>query len=152
MSVLISSVEKNSPAEKAGIRKGDRVMQTKNNYAKEVFNGSLGEIVSVVGDMVYVKFDDDDRELLYMNEDLSELDLAYATTIHKSQGSEYPFVIVPMYNAPPLLLIRNLLYTAVTRARRMVSLVGREDVIRTMVDNDRQTLRYTGLSTRLKRT
>jgi exodeoxyribonuclease V alpha subunit len=72
-------------------------------------------------------------------------------TVHKSQGSEYPFVIVPMYGAPPLLLTRNLLYTAVTRARRMVILVGREDIVRTMVDNNRQSMRYTGLAARLER-
>jgi exodeoxyribonuclease V alpha subunit len=93
----------------------------------------------------------DDKEATYTGDMLDELEHAWAVTVHKSQGSEYPFVIVPMYNAPPLLLIRNLLYTAVTRARRMVILVGREDVIRTMVENNRQTLRYTGLAARLKR-
>ena len=70
-------------------------------------------------------------------------------TVHKSQGSEYPFVIIPLYGAPPLLLTRNLLYTAITRARRMVILVGREDILRTMVENNRQSMRYTGLWFRL---
>ena len=146
-------------------RVGDRVMQTKNNYDIEwesgngvdqtvgsgVFNGDIGTVIFIdpsEGEMV-VSFDD--KEATYTGEMLDELEHAWAVTVHKSQGSEYPFVIVPMYNAPPLLLIRNLLYTAVTRARRMVILVGREDVIRTMVDNDRQTLRYTGLALRLKR-
>ena len=146
-------------------RVGDRVMQTKNNYditwesgssvdrteGSGVFNGDIGTVVFVdpaEGEMV-VSFDD--KEATYTGDMLDELEHAWAVTVHKSQGSEYPFVIIPMYNAPPLLLIRNLLYTAVTRAQRMVILVGREDVIRTMVDNNRQTLRYTGLSLRLKR-
>ena len=146
-------------------RVGDRVMQTKNNYditwesgsgvdrteGSGVFNGDIGTVVFVdpaEGEMV-VSFDD--KEATYTGDMLDELEHAWAVTVHKSQGSEYPFVIIPMYNAPPLLLIRNLLYTAVTRAQRMVILVGREDVIRTMVENNRQTLRYTGLSLRLKR-
>ena len=146
-------------------RVGDRVMQTKNNYditwesggdvdrteGSGVFNGDIGTVVFVdpaEGEMV-VSFDD--KEATYTGDMLDELEHAWAVTVHKSQGSEYPFVIIPMYNAPPLLLIRNLLYTAVTRAQRMVILVGREDVIRTMVDNNRQTLRYTGLSLRLRR-
>ena len=146
-------------------RVGDRVMQTKNNYDIEwesgngvdrnagsgVFNGDIGTVVFVdpTEEEMVVSFDD--KEATYSGDMLDELEHAWAVTVHKSQGSEYPFVIIPMYNAPPLLLIRNLLYTAVTRAQRMVILVGREDVIRTMVDNDRQTLRYTGLCLRLKR-
>ena len=146
-------------------RVGDRVMQTKNNYditwesgssvdrteGSGVFNGDIGTVIFVdpaEGEMV-VSFDD--KEATYTGDMLDELEHAWAVTVHKSQGSEYPFVIIPVYNAPPLLLVRNLLYTAVTRAQRMVILVGREDVIRTMVDNNRQTLRYTGLSLRLRR-
>ena len=140
-------------------------MQTKNNYditwenssgndqtaGSGVFNGDIGTVVFIdtaEGEMV-VSFDD--KEATYTGEMLDELEHAWAVTVHKSQGSEYPFVIIPCYNAPPLLLTRNLLYTAVTRARRMVILVGREDIIRTMVDNNRQTLRYTGLTHRLER-
>ena len=146
-------------------RVGDRVMQTKNNYDIEwesgngadqtagsgVFNGDIGTVIFIdtaEGEMV-VSFDD--KEATYTGEMLDELEHAWAVTVHKSQGSEYPFVIIPCYKAPPLLLTRNLLYTAVTRARRMVILVGREDIIRTMVDNNRQTLRYTGLTHRLER-
>ena len=140
-------------------------MQTKNNYDIEwesgngidqtvgngVFNGDIGTIVFIdaaEGEMT-VAFDD--KEAAYTGDMLDELEHAWAVTVHKSQGSEYPFVIIPAYNAPPLLLTRNLLYTAVTRARRMVILVGREDIVRTMVDNARQTMRYTGLRARLER-
>ncbi len=146
-------------------RVGDRVMQIKNNYDIEwetgngnnrtagsgVFNGDIGTITYIdtaEGEMV-ISFDD--REARYSGEMLDELEHAWAITVHKSQGSEYPFVIIPMYNAPAPLLIRNLLYTAITRAERMVILVGRDAVVRTMVDNNRQALRYTGLSARLER-
>ena len=145
-------------------RVGDRVMQTKNNYDIEwtdgssqersegtgVFNGDIGTVVyidNVEGTMA-VRFDD--REAVYSGEMLDELEHAWAVTVHKSQGSEYPFVIMPLYGAAPMLLCRNLLYTAVTRAQRMVILVGREDILHTMVDNNRQSMRYTGLSYRLR--
>ncbi len=143
-------------------REGDRVMQTHNNYEVEwlgenedtnsggVFNGDIGVIESVdPGEkQMIIRFDD--RRVLYTQDMLEDLEHAWAVTVHKSQGSEYPFVLVPMYGAPPLLLTRNLLYTAVTRAQRMVILVGREDIVRTMVQNNRQSLRYTGLCYRLK--
>ncbi len=146
-------------------RVGDRVMQTKNNYDIEwasgddydhtvgsgVFNGDIGTIVfidSAEGELT-VRFDD--KEATYTGDMLDELEHAWAVTVHKSQGSEYPFVIIPLYGAPPLLLTRNLLYTAVTRAQRMVILVGREDILATMVSNNRQSMRYTGLAHRLRR-
>ena len=77
---------------------------------------------------------------------LEELEHAYAITVHKSQGSEYPIVIIPAYRAPEMLLTRNMLYTAVTRAQKMVIIVGDENIVKTMVENNKQTLRYTGLS------
>lgn len=146
-------------------RVGDRVMQTKNNYDIEwesgdgvdqtagsgVFNGDIGTVVfidTIEREMV-VRFDD--KEATYTGDMLDELEHAWAVTVHKSQGSEYPFVIIPMYGAPRPLLTRNLLYTAVTRARRMVILVGREDIVQTMVSNNRQSMRYTGLAHRLAR-
>ncbi len=146
-------------------REGDRVMQIKNNYDIEwesgagrernagagVFNGDIGTVTFIDpadGEMTILF---DDKEARYTGEMLDELEHAWAITVHKSQGSEYPFVIMPMYNAPAPLLIRNLLYTAVTRAERMVILVGRDNIVRTMVDNNRQAMRYTGLSPRLKR-
>lgn len=141
-------------------RVGDRVMQTKNNYdilwegeegeGSGIFNGDIGVItdISLADREMRVRFDD--REALYTSDMLDELEHAWAVTVHKSQGSEYPYVIVPMYHAPPLLLTRNLLYTAITRAQRMVILVGREDIVRTMVESNRQSMRYTGLVHRLR--
>ena len=85
----------------------------------------------------------------YPFEQLDELELAYAITVHKSQGSEYPYVIIPAYHAPRPLLTRHLLYTAVTRAKRMVIVVGSEQVLNLMVQNNRQSMRYTCLSARL---
>ncbi len=145
-------------------RVGDRVMQTKNNYNIEwesvsrgddtigtgIFNGDIGTVTAIdlsEREMV-IRFDD--REATYTGEMLDELEHAWAVTVHKSQGSEYPFVIIPMYGAPPLLLTRNLLYTAVTRAERMVILVGREDIVHTMVASNRQSMRYTGLAMRFQ--
>jgi exodeoxyribonuclease V alpha subunit len=144
-------------------RVGDRVMQTRNNYdipwesgesldrveGNGIFNGDIGTVISVdVADSsMQVRFDD--RVATYSSDLLDELEHAWAVTVHKSQGSEYPFVIIPMYGAPPPLLTRNLLYTAVTRARRMVILVGREDIVRTMTQNHRQSMRYTGLAAAL---
>ncbi|MBQ9779323.1 MAG: ATP-dependent RecD-like DNA helicase [Clostridia bacterium] len=140
-------------------REGDRVMQTKNNYdilwesedgeGSGIFNGDIGTILRIdpIEREMIVRFDD--REAIYHSDMLDELEHAWAVTVHKSQGSEYPYVIIPMYAAPPMLLTRNLLYTAVTRARRMVILVGREDIVATMVRNNHQTMRYTGLVHRL---
>ncbi|MBE6690280.1 MAG: ATP-dependent RecD-like DNA helicase [Ruminococcaceae bacterium] len=141
------------------LREGDRVMQIRNNYdlmwerGEEtgcgVFNGDIGiiENISPKDHSVEVLFDD--RHVTYDFTGLDELELAYAVTVHKSQGSEYPVVILPLYNAPPMLLTRNLLYTAVTRAQRMVILVGREEIAAEMVRNNRQSMRYTGLCARL---
>lgn len=141
-------------------RVGDKVMQMHNNYDIEwtrgntegmgIFNGDIGviEAINISAQQVTVNFDD--RIVEYAFSALDDLELAYAITVHKSQGSEYPIVIIPMYGAPEMLLTRNLLYTAVTRAQRMVILVGRQDVVHTMVENKRQMLRYTGLCRRLR--
>ena len=91
----------------------------------------------------------EDRLTEYPFENLDELELAYAITVHKSQGSEYPVIIIPMYSCPPMLMTRNLLYTAVTRARRMVILVGRSDIPGRMVENNREVLRYTTLGDKI---
>lgn len=137
-------------------RAGDRVMQTKNNYditwekdGKEgagIFNGDIGRILSVNSHEESVTVDFDGRIAEYDFTQLDEIEHAYAITVHKSQGSEYPVVIIPAFNSSPRLLTRNLLYTAVTRAKDMVIIVGSERVIRNMVDNNRLVQRYTGLS------
>ncbi len=142
-------------------REGDRVMQIRNNYdiaweradgstGMGVFNGDIGEIEAInhAAECMEIRFDD--RHVVYDFTLLEELEHAYAITVHKSQGSEYPIVIIPLYHAPYMLLTRHLFYTAVTRAQNMVILVGREDVARTMVENHRQSMRYTGLAHRLR--
>ena len=141
-------------------REGDKVMQVINDYEIEwdrngqrgvgLFNGDIGEIrmVDLKNEKLVVLFDDKLAE--YSFDMLDELELAYAITIHKSQGSEYPVVIIPMYSCPPMLMTRNLLYTAVTRARTMVILVGRAEIALRMVENKREILRYTTLADRIK--
>lgn len=134
-------------------RAGDRVMQVRNNYdiawkkgnydGSGIFNGEIGVLHAFTEEGAEVIFDD--RVATYAKEDLDDLDHSYAITIHKSQGSEYPTVIIPLYNCPPMLATRNLLYTAVTRACRRVILVGRRDILLRMVENDRHALRYTAL-------
>ncbi len=144
-------------------REGDRVMQTHNNYDMEwerddgtygtgVFNGDIGTVLRIdpANESLEIRFDD--KTVAYEFSMLEELEPAYAVTVHKSQGSEYPIVVVPVGTAPAMLLSRNLFYTAVTRAQNMVILVGRESVIRTMVGNHRQSMRYTGLTQWLKDT
>ena len=140
-------------------REGDRVMQTVNNYEIEwekngsvgcgIFNGDIGVIESIDlrDEIINIWFDD--RFVRYSFSDLDELELSYAITVHKSQGSEYPVVIIPMYSCAPMLMTRNLLYTAVTRAKRMVILVGRSDIPYKMVSNNREVLRYTTLLSKL---
>ena len=140
-------------------REGDRVMQIRNNYDLEwerynesgvgVFNGDIGVISEVKPNAGQVVVLFDERRVVYDFTGLDELELAYAVTVHKSQGSEYPVVILPLYDAPPMLLARNLLYTAVTRAQKMVILVGKESVARRMVENNREARRFTGLCARL---
>lgn len=142
-------------------REGDRVMQVRNNYdvlweradgtqGSGIFNGDMGVIRRIYPDDHIMDIEFDDRMVEYEFSALEDLEHAYAITVHKSQGSEYPIVIVPMYAAPPMLLTRNLLYTAVTRAQNMVIFVGREEVVARMVSNNRQSMRYTGLAQRLR--
>lgn len=136
-------------------REGDKVMQIKNDYDIEwqkngeigcgIFNGDIGLIISVLVEDEVLLIDFEGRLTRYDFTMLDELEHAYAITVHKSQGSEYPFVIIPIYNCTEKLLTRNLLYTAVTRAQKMVILVGRAKLVSAMVDNNRQTKRYTGL-------
>ena len=146
-------------------RLGDKVMQTKNDYQIEwrkktltgwedgtgVFNGDVGFITAVDTEehSLTVLFDEE-REVVYATGQLENLDLAYCLSVHKSQGSEFPVVVMPVAGGPPMLLTRNLFYTALTRAKSLVVLVGREEVVRQMVENDHILLRYTTLTERLQ--
>ena len=140
-------------------REGDRVMQVKNDYDMEwtratggessgtgVFNGEMGILAEIDNKARCVRvIFDDDREAIYDGAKLADLELCYSVTVHKSQGSEFDYCILPIFSAAPMLMTRNLLYTAVTRAKKMVVLVGREEHLATMVNNDKEQLRYTGL-------
>jgi len=131
-------------------RHGDKVMQVKNNYEKECWNGDIGQIVRVNKDeqIISVSFDGEEP-VAYDMPELDELVLAYATTIHKAQGSEYDVVVIPVTTQHRAMLQRNLLYTGVTRAKKAVVLVGSADAIRMAVDNDSAARRNTGLAARL---
>ncbi len=147
-------------------RQGDKVMQIKNNYKLQwtrcgingetiegegVFNGDLGLIQDIDREeqTLTVKFDDD-KTVVYEFSQLDELELSYAISIHKSQGCEFPVVVIPLAAGPPMLMTRNLLYTGVTRAKEMVVLVGREQAIYRMVGNNHIAKRYSSLDIRLK--
>ena len=138
-------------------------MQVRNNYQAEwsrgdtereeeglgIYNGDIGVIESIGDEGVLVYFDDD-RRVLYDETMLQDLELAYAMTIHKSQGSEFPTVVLALLPGPPQMMVRNLLYTAVTRAKERVVLVGSEGVLRRMVENDKTAKRYSALGERLQ--
>lgn len=130
------------------LRTGDKVMQMKNNYAKAVFNGDIGVITAIDGGLVYVRYPD--NAVVYDKHDISELHLAYAMSVHKSQGSEYAVVILPVTVSHHVMLQRNLLYTAVTRAKERVILVGTKSALNTALANDRTKRRYTLLAERLR--
>ena len=148
-------------------RLGDKVIQTKNDYqiawtretaagceeGAGIFNGDVGFITAVdpENSSLTVLFDEE-KEVVYESGDLDALEPAYCLSVHKSQGSEFPVVIMPVIGGPPMLLTRNLLYTAMTRARELVVLVGSEQIIRRMVENDHIARRYTTLTLRLQQT
>ena len=147
-------------------REGDKVMQIKNNYqlawevkskygitsesGMGVFNGDAGIIkeINLFAEQLVVEFDEG-KLVTYTFTQLDELELAYAITIHKSQGSEYPAVILPLFNGPKMLMTRNLLYTAVTRAKSCVTIVGSERMVQLMIDNESEQKRYTSLAERI---
>lgn len=128
----------------------DKVIQSVNNYDKEVFNGDIGEVAKIDPweHEVTVRFDE--REVLYDYGELDELALAYAITIHKSQGSEFPAVVIPLATQQSLLLQRNLLYTGLTRGRRLVVLIGQRRALEIAIRNDKTQRRYGGLLERLR--
>ena len=162
-----TSKQKNEKEYDATIfREGDKVMQIKNNYQKEwyiynekhfpvdkglgVYNGDIGVIKEI--DMFSESFTicfDDGKVSKYEFSEFNEIELAYAITVHKSQGSEYPAVIIPIYKGPAMLMNRNLIYTAITRAKRCVVLVGVPEAFYTMIQNTKEMARYTGLKSRI---
>jgi exodeoxyribonuclease V alpha subunit len=129
-------------------RSGDRVIQTRNNYDLEIFNGDIGVVRSVDQDYLYVQFDDisGKRNVAYPLTDLDDLRAAWALTVHKSQGSEYPVVIMPIHTTNFIMLKRNLLYTAITRARKLVVLVGTMKAANLAIRTVDTSRRYTGLA------
>ncbi len=131
-------------------RIGDKVMQIKNNYDKEVFNGDMGRIMGLDAEAREIVISFDGRELPYDFTDLDEVILAYAVSVHKSQGSEYPAVIIPILIQHYMLLQRNLIYTAVTRGKKLVILVGTRKALAIGIHNDKTLKRYTLLEKRLK--
>ena len=143
-------------------REGDRVMQIRNNYDIEwkktdgsavgtgIFNGDVGTIVSIEPREELLRVVFDDREAAYDFTQLGELEPAYAITVHKSQGSEYRAVILTAWNGSPYLLNRSILYTAITRARELLIIVGREETVAMMTENAKKNRRYTGLKLRLQ--
>ena len=162
------SPEKKEKETSGGLfRQGDKVMQVKNNYQLEweirgkygipvdegvgVFNGDVGIVreINEFAEMVTVEFEES-KFVEYSFKQLDELELAYAVTIHKSQGSEYPAVVIPLLNGPRMLMNRNLLYTAVTRARKCVTVVGSEETFQAMIRNERQQRRYSSLDARIE--
>jgi len=116
-----------------------------------IFNGDFGKIVDIdEEDRIMKVVFDEEKEVEYSFNQLDELKLSYATTVHKSQGSEFPVVVMPIYWGPPMLLTRNLLYTAITRAKELIVLVGDENYLKRMVDNNRITKRYSSLDIKIK--
>ena len=130
---------------------GDKVIQLVNNYDKEVFNGDIGVITSVDEDEKQVIVDFDKRLIEYEFSELDELALAYATSIHKSQGSEYPAVVIPLAMQHFLLLRRTLLYTAVTRGKKLVMIIGQQKALGMAVGNSDDSKRVTNLAEKLRR-
>ena len=125
-------------------------MHLKNNYAREIFNGDIGRISDIDPGKNRVVVEFDERTVTYDKDELTELTLAYAISVHKSQGSEYPAVILPVTNQHYVMLQRNLLYTAVTRGKKLVVLIGSQKALQRAVDNDRTHRRLSLLGEKLK--
>jgi len=128
---------------------GDKVMHLKNNYQKEIFNGEIGLIDTIDQTESCLVVDYEGRHVSYAFSELDELTLAYAISIHKSQGSEYPAVIIPLMTHHFALLQRNLLYTAITRGKKLVVIIGSKKAVQLALNNDKPRLRMSGLSQRL---
>ena len=154
--------KKEKPYGEIIFRQGDRVMQIRNNYdilwkrvdgtavGNGIFNGDVGTVREIDLQQEYMTVLFDDREATYDFTQLGELELAYAITVHKSQGSEYRAVILAAWNGSPYLLNRSVLYTAITRARELLIIVGREETVAAMTENAKKNRRYSGLKLRLQ--
>ncbi len=154
LQTALNPADPHKPEKRVGghiFRLGDRVMQMSNNYQKDVFNGDVGDIVRLRPVEQVLTVDMDGRTVDYSFLELDELVLAYAISVHKAQGSEYPAVVIPLLTQHYMMLQRNLLYTAVTRARQLVVIVGSPRAIAIAVRNNRVAARYTGLAERLAR-
>jgi exodeoxyribonuclease V alpha subunit len=131
-------------------RLGDKVLQTQNDYDKEVFNGDIGRVSAIDVHEQELTVNFDGRPVVYDFGELDELALAYACTIHKGQGSEYPAVVIPLHMQHFMLLQRNLLYTGITRGKKLVVLLGSRKALATAVQRRDSTQRCTGLARRLR--
>jgi len=130
-------------------RVGDRVLQLRNNYDKEVFNGDLGRILAIDDEDEILRLEFDGRAVEYGFDELDEIGLAYAISVHKSQGSEYPAVVMPVVSQHYMLLQRNLIYTGLTRARKLAVLMGSRRAMHMGLGNERGRQRHTSLAVRL---
>ncbi|MCB0257904.1 MAG: ATP-binding domain-containing protein, partial [Anaerolineae bacterium] len=133
-----------------GLRIGDKVLQTRNNYDLQIFNGDVGRVRSFDAEDGSVVVDFDSREVEIAPEDLEDLTLAYCTSVHKSQGSEYPCVVLALHTQHYMMLQRNLLYTAITRGRKLVVVVGNRRALALAVRNATASRRNSGLLERLQ--
>jgi exodeoxyribonuclease V alpha subunit len=131
-------------------RTGDKVMQIRNNYDLEVFNGDIGKVTAIGRDPGWVEVRFPDRTARYPDNETDQLTLAYACSVHKSQGSEYPAVVMPLHTQHFVMLQRNLLYTAITRGKKLVVIVGSKRALRIAVQNSTQTNRNSGLVERAR--
>jgi exodeoxyribonuclease V alpha subunit len=131
-------------------RVGDKVIQTQNNYQREVFNGDIGRVVAIDDGERALTAEFDGRQVLYDFGELDELALAFACTIHKSQGSEYPAVVIPLHTQHFLMLRRNLLYTGITRGKKLVAIVGSRRALARAVGQADEGRRYSLLADRLR--
>ena len=131
-------------------RVGDKVMQTENDYEKEVFNGDIGFVAAIDTDANEIMINFDGRTVTYGFGELDEVMLCYATTIHKSQGSEYPAVVIPIMTQHYMMFERNLLYTGITRGQKLVVLVGQKKAVAIAVRGNKDRRRWSKLRERLK--
>ena len=137
-----------NPSKPGDLAVGDKVMQLRNDYDKDVYNGDLGIVARVEGGITYVRIDG--REIQYQVKDLDQLVLAYASTVHKVQGSEFPAVVLVLHGAHHVMLTRPLLYTALTRAKKLAVLIGDRRAIARAAANGTSTAAWAGLADRLR--